>query len=106
VVAPPSAYIWRVSDLELRAGDDERQATIDRLVGAAGTSALLWVIWLVTDPGGFAWPAIPTAAMLIGVITDLWGGGRRPPVLPPGPPLPPLPRIGAPTPRRRHEHDD
>jgi hypothetical protein len=121
-----------VGDLEVRAGDDERQATIDRLaahfragrltddeleertaaahaartrgdlaaleadlpgepgpddalerrlqrrreriVSAIAISAFLWVIWLVTDPGGFAWPVFPMAALTLGVVLDFWGG--------------------------------
>jgi len=121
-----------VSDLELRAGDDERQATIDRLAthfragrlsadeleertaaahaartrgelaaleadlpdapapgaGAAARakrrrervvstiaiSGFLWLIWLLTDPGGFAWPLFPMGAMVLGLILDFWGG--------------------------------
>jgi hypothetical protein len=121
-----------VSELELRAGDEERQATIDRLaahfragrlsddeleertaaahaartrgdlaaleadlpgepddygalerrlkrrreriVSAIAVSAFLWVIWLATDPGGFAWPVFPMAAIALGLVLDLWGG--------------------------------
>jgi hypothetical protein len=149
-----------VSDLELRAGDDERQATIDRLashfrvgrlsadeleertaaahaartrgdlaaleadlpapaaeadraaqrrrlrerlVGALGTCALLWVIWIATGADGFVWPLIPTAAILIGVITDRWGDDDAPaPTLPPVPPLP----TTRPRPPRRRDHEE
>jgi hypothetical protein len=142
-----------VSDLELRAGDDERQATIDRLaahfrdgrlsadeleertaaahaartrgelaaleadlpdapVPGAGAAArakrrrervvstiaisgFLWLIWLLTDPGGFAWPLFPMGAMVLGLILDFWGGrddddeDERGPGGLPAPPAPP-----------------
>jgi hypothetical protein len=66
----------------------------ERLVSAVGVSAFLWVIWAATDLGGFAWPIFPTAALLLGVVLDNWGGRdadddderRGGPPLPPGPP--------------------
>jgi hypothetical protein len=71
----------------------------ERLVSAVAVSAFLWVIWAATDFGGFAWPIFPTAALLLGVVLDNWGGRdeedddgpRGGPPLPPGP-LPPLRR--------------
>lgn len=43
------------------------------------TNALLWVIWALTMPGGFAWPAIVTAGWSVGLVMNAWDVyGRRP----------------------------
>jgi hypothetical protein len=95
------------SDLPGDAGSPESAAVAqakrrrERLVSAVAVSAFLWVIWAATDFGGFAWPIFPTAALLLGVVLDTWGGRdeddddeRRggPPRMPRPPAPPPLGR--------------
>jgi hypothetical protein len=36
------------------------------------TMALLWMIWLLTMPGGFPWPAIVMFGWGIGVVMNIW----------------------------------
>jgi predicted membrane-bound spermidine synthase len=38
------------------------------VLGFLITCAAVWPIYLLTDPGGFAWPLIPTAVMAVVVI--------------------------------------
>jgi hypothetical protein len=43
------------------------------------TMALLWMIWLLTMPGGFPWPAIVMFGWGIGVVMNIWDVyGRKP----------------------------
>ena len=49
----------------------------ERIVSAVSLAAFLWIIWLATGAEGFAWPAIPSAVIGLGLVQDLWGGGRR-----------------------------
>jgi Domain of unknown function (DUF1707) len=89
--------------------DPERRKQVrERFVSAVAISAFLWIIWIATGADGFAWPLIPSGALFLGAVLDLWGGRegrdhrhhrRRP--LPPRHGLPPLPPL--PGERRRDE---
>jgi hypothetical protein len=72
-------------------GDDTklREAAIERLkkrqdfrahlLTFVMVNALLWTIWALTSPGGFAWPAIITAGWSIGLVMNAWEVyGRKP----------------------------
>jgi len=73
-----------VPDLDLRAGDDDRQATVrgqpdhPQQHAERGGEPLDAVGLAATSVGadGFVWPLIPTAAMLVAFVPDFWGGGR------------------------------
>lgn len=41
--------------------------------------SLLWTIWLLTMPGGFAWPAIVMFGWGIGVVMNVWDVYARKP---------------------------
>jgi hypothetical protein len=43
------------------------------------TMALFWVIWLLTMPGGFPWPAIVMFGWGIGVVMNVWDVYARKP---------------------------
>src|SRR4051812_5320227 len=80
-----------------------RRARREHVVTYVAVIAFLWVIWAATG-AGYPWPIWPMAGWGLGLVLDLWGGGRghHRPELPPsaGPPAPPgLP--GQPGPTRR-----
>lgn len=54
----------------------QRRRRRERVVSALTIPAFLWVIWLATGASGFAWPLIPTAVFALGLVEELWGGGR------------------------------
>jgi hypothetical protein len=42
-------------------------------------NVLLWTIWALTSPDGFAWPAIVTCGWAIGLVMNAWEVyGRKP----------------------------
>jgi hypothetical protein len=49
----------------------------ERVVSAVSLAVFLWIIWIATGADGFAWPLIPSAAIGLGLVQELWGGGRR-----------------------------
>jgi Domain of unknown function (DUF1707) len=49
----------------------------ERVVSAVSLIVFLWIIWVATGADGFAWPLIPSGAITLGLVQDLWGGGRR-----------------------------
>jgi hypothetical protein len=94
--------------------DPERRKQVrERLVSAVAISVFLWIIWIATGADGFAWPVIPSGALLLGAVLDLWGGREghdhphrhrhRHGPLPPRHGLPPLPPL--PGDRRRRDEE-
>lgn len=49
----------------------------ERVVSAVSLAVFLWIIWVATGASGFAWPLIPSAVIGLGLVQDLWGGGRH-----------------------------
>ena len=50
------------AEVEAKAVDAWRADRREALWGFIAASTICWVIWLATNPGGFAWPAIVSAA--------------------------------------------
>ena len=56
-----------------------KEALRAHLLLYAVTNILLWLIWALTTPGGFPWPALVTAGWGIGVVMNVWSvDSRRP----------------------------
>jgi hypothetical protein len=47
---------------------------LEWVASAVAISVFLWLIWLVARANGFAWPVIPSGALWVGVVLDVWGG--------------------------------